>query len=143
MGKSFKQIGLLYPNNDPRIQHEFGKLDGHVIFSSHGYEYRYNIEHLSHVRHGSSKKSKDGKIVACDKEWAFGHLVIINGEYYLSKRVTENAHVEGHSVLNSIYTSMLTTESYDIDRYIKRIDYASAKLIVSAILSLRGTGLIP
>ena len=143
MGKTFKKIGLLYPNNDSRIQHELEKLDGHVIFSKNKHDYRYNIEDLHHKKHNTTKKTKDGKEVSCKKEWAFGHIVLINGDYFISRRVTPNEYVEEHEVLKLIYESMTTTESYDIDRYIKRIDYASAKLIVSAILNLNSQGLIP
>lgn len=143
MGTSFKHIIKNFPNNDIRIQQEFQKLDGHVIFSKNKHDYRYNIEDLHHKKHNTTKKTKDGKIVSCKKEWGFGHLVLMEGQYYLSKRITQNEYVEEHDVLKSIYESMSTTESYDIDRYMKKIDYESAEKIVSAILDLRKKGLIP
>lgn len=138
MGILFSKLSI----SNTTVKNELLRLDGHVILSKGKYDYRFNILDLHHKIHPSTIKRDNGQILPHNKEWAFGHIIVKNGDVYFSERPTDNKDVEKHPISRTIYSAMNSNTIYDIDRNAKKIDAPNIKLIVNIILTLRKQGLI-
>lgn len=142
MGTTFKKLLEKLPLVDQTVAQSLIQLDGHIILSKGEHDYRYNILDLHHKRHPSTIE-KEGEVVPHEKEWAFGHILVINNAIYFSSRPTSNRDVEEHAVSSTIYNNLSSTQIFDIDRDGRLIDATNVIYIVSTILALKIHNLIP
>ncbi|MVX64234.1 hypothetical protein GKZ28_11085 [Clostridium chromiireducens] len=143
MGTTFGKLLQNINSMNPIVAQSLLQLDGHVILSKADLDYRYNILDLHHKKHSTTITTKSNGVMPYDKEWAFGHIMKINNQFYFSARPTTNREVEEHSVSSSIYNNLLTNQVFDVDRDARLIDVSNVTFIVNTLLNLRSKGLIP
>ncbi|MGN2370169.1 hypothetical protein ACTFJW_08910 [Clostridium cagae] len=143
MGTTFRKLLQNMNSINQVIAQTILQLDGHIILSKADLDYRYNILNLHHKKHPTTINSKSKGVIAYNKEWAFGHIMIINNQFYFSERPTANRDVEEHIVSSSIYNNLSTNEVFDVDRNARLIDSSNITFIVNTILNLRSQELIP
>lgn len=95
-----------------------------------------DLRHIEHTKYECSCSS-EGEVTECKKEYAFGQLVVKEGNLYFSQSCVENDDIMQNPTVNEIYDS-LTTEEAIIDECIKakRLDDSNIDYVIDSILKV-------
>lgn len=94
--------------------------------------YILDLKHLEHVKYTVGEGSD-----ACQIEYAYGQVVMNEGELYFSKSCVENTDVMQLELVNEIYTSLESDEmTIEEGTKVKKLDDSNIDYVIDNILKV-------
>ncbi|BAH06557.1 hypothetical protein [Clostridium kluyveri] len=110
------------------------ELDVRCVLTRKEYE---NVLDFKHVEHTMFDCTLDSTLEPCQKEYAYGQLIVVEDILYFSEKCIENDKVMQSSIVNEIYNSL---DSKDIivfnDTNAKKIDDTNIDYVIDTMLTV-------
>ncbi|MCY6369336.1 hypothetical protein [Clostridium ganghwense] len=92
--------------------------------------YRLDLKHVEHTHYDCNSST-------CQKEYAYGQLVVIDGTLYFSEVCTESTEVMQSPIVSTIYNSLNSEDMVcDSDINSKKIDDDNIDYVIDNILTV-------
>lgn len=108
-------------------------LEIRTVLTRKDYSNKLDIKHVEHTKYPCNDNSS---LTNCEKEYAYGQLVIIDDQLYFADECVENEKVMQSPIVNTIYNSldekdMIITE----DTTAKKIDDTNIDYLIDTLLT--------
>jgi hypothetical protein len=111
------------------------ELEERCVLTRKEDENRLDLKHVEHIKYNCCHSQHDDSN-DCQKEYAYGQLVMNDGSLYFSEKCVESPDVMQAPVVNAIYNSLDDEDVFcDSDIKAKKVDDSNIDYVMDKILN--------